>query len=181
MARISSHQHLKPQVFESFHNGGTPNRIIAQFGIPKSTAYDWYKEFKASLDNPITKPPDSGINLVIPELPKAQKKIPEKNTHVTVVTPEVIEDETDQIADKKSDFDLIRDQLRSLTDPARWGGGVAVQACACLMKLMQLQQDLPKHLIDGKEQQTIDEVRKEVADMDAEELSRMLKELTDAS
>lgn len=44
MARISSHQHLKPQVFESFHNGGTPNPIIAQFGIPKSTAYEWYQQ-----------------------------------------------------------------------------------------------------------------------------------------
>ena len=50
MARISSHQHLKPQVFESFHNGGTPNRIIAQFGIPKSTAYNWYQQMCVEYD-----------------------------------------------------------------------------------------------------------------------------------
>ena len=51
MARRSDHEHLKPEVFRLLSEGFKPAEIIDNFKrqgvkVPKSTVYDWAKEFR---------------------------------------------------------------------------------------------------------------------------------------
>jgi uncharacterized protein (DUF433 family) len=52
MARRSNHEHQKPEVFRLLAEGFTPAEILEQLpDIPRSTVYDWAKEFRTVSGN----------------------------------------------------------------------------------------------------------------------------------
>ncbi len=160
MARRSKWEEYKPRVWQSFNGGMIPAQIIAKFGVAKSTAYDWHKDWK-----------------------RGKPAIPERRRHLSPPHPVsgVHEKEVIDSSEELSDFALAEKVLREIATGQEHSSAVRVQACLGLMRLVQMQAELPRHILYGKEEATITSERKNLEGMSAQELWEDYKRLLEAT
>lgn len=79
-----------------------------------------------------------------------------------------------------SDLALARETLRSIAlKPHRKGATAGIGASLGLLRLVQMQADIPNHVIDGVIDVTIADERKELKEKSPADLAREYKELLD--
>jgi len=161
MPRRSQHEHLKPQAVRLYRRGVIPNHVALKLGIPKSTAYDWFKEFK-SAESPV-------MGEIVEPIPESDRK-PEASPGISKIHKLAV------IEGGNSDIALAKRTLREICD-SNESGAVRVQAALGLMRLAALRAELPKHVLEETEQVTLASERKNYEGMTAEELAREYKNL----
>jgi hypothetical protein len=164
MARLSQWAKYKSRVFEAFRGGATPRDAIAAYGIPRSTAYDWLNEYRrTALGSESVR--NSGSNHSLAE-------VVDSPPHLFVVGGTAnIESEN------VSDFALARRTLQEIAKDKSESGAVRVQAAFGLMRLCAMRAELPRHVLEEKEEISVASERKKLESMSAEELARLYKEL----
>ncbi len=161
--------HLKPVVFQAFDQGKSALEVIKFFKIPKSTAYDWLKEFKES------KVPKPSIPKNPETLKPAPLEIPDVSEPPRPFT--VIDGGLSEL----SDFQLVRRTLRSLISDPDVSSAVRLKAALGLMRLVPLKAKLPKHVLEDSEVSSLKAERRKLEGLTAEELARLYKEELEAS
>lgn len=162
-----NYTHLKPSVFQSFEQGKSVLEVIKFFKLPKSTAYDWNKEFKESK---LPKPPTPKN----PEPPQLQA--PLELSEVEILEPRVFRViDGGRCGEELSDFQLARRTLRSIIADPDTSHAVKLQASLGLMKMVPMKAEFPKHVLEDSEVASLEQERKSLEGMSAEELAREYK------
>jgi hypothetical protein len=165
MKRKKQYGHLKSAVVQAFQEGKSGAELVEFFEIPKSTIYDWLAEFRKSQKQEKDKP-------------TTPKKVSEKSSKLVPV--EVLPQSLTVIDGGKaledlsdlSDFQLARQVLRGMAQNPDTRDASRIQASLALARLVQLEAELPKHVLEGKEQSSIASERKKLEGLSAEELAR---------
>lgn len=160
MARRSQWEEYKPRVWQSFNRGVIPAQIIAKFGVAKSTAYDWHKDWK-----------------------RGKPAIPEPRRHPSPPHPVsgVYERKVIEKEEELSDFALAEKVLRAIASGEEHPNVVRVQACLGLIRLAQMQAELPSHILYGGMEATVVSERKNLESTSAQELWEEYKRLLEAT
>ena len=168
-----NYTHLKPSVFKAFEQGKSALDVIKFFKIPRSTAYDWLKEYKESL---LPKPPR-------PKIPERPQLLPP----LEVSEAEIVEPRPFRVIDggrageELSDFQLARKVLREIALDENLRDATRLQAALGLLRLPAMKAEIPKHLLEDREQTTMASERKKYEGMSAEELAKEYKALIEES
>jgi|688.fasta_scaffold781116_2 hypothetical protein len=81
-----------------------------------------------------------------------------------------------------SDLELARDTLRAIAlRPHKKGATAGIGASLGLMRLVQMQADLPNHVIDGVIDVTVEDERKQLKEKSPADLAREYKELLEGA
>jgi hypothetical protein len=81
-----------------------------------------------------------------------------------------------------SDIALARETLRAIAlKPHKKGATAGIGASLGLMRLVQMQAEMPSHIIDGVIDVTIEDERKQLKEKSPADLARAYKELLDGA
>jgi hypothetical protein len=184
MARRSQHEHLKPEIWAAFSKGAKPKDAIERFGVPSATAYIWFRDFQQNPSLP---------NRILESFQNSRKNLESYETVDSEFVPlphppqsinnalAIQEDSRKNDSSNLTNFQLAEKTLRAIASDEDQPGAVRVQACLGLMRLIQMQVELPKHILEGKEQDSVASERKKLEGMSAEELAREYKAMIDGT
>jgi transcriptional regulator with XRE-family HTH domain len=149
-------------------SGVTQKEVARRVGVSVRTVEEWqkkklYRECLQSLSGQI------GLATAPTSSPKS-----------VAVAVEVLEPcdvlEITKSYENLSDFELGRQVLRAIAlDPEKREAS-RIQAAIALIRSVEIGNDLPKHVREGREQTSLKEERRKLEGLSAEELARLYKE-----
>lgn len=163
--------YLTPQQQEAVRlqaSGVTQKEVARRVGVSVRTVEEWqkkklYRECLQSLSGQI------GLATAPTSSPKSVA------VAVEVLEPQVDVLEITKNYENLSDFELGRNVLRSIAlDPEKRDAS-RIQAAIALIRSVEIGQDLPKHVREGKEVTTLEQERKSLEGLSLEELAREYK------
>lgn len=163
--------YLTPQQKEAVRlqaSGVTQKEVARRVGVSVRTVESWqkkklYRECLQSLSGQI------GLATAPTSSPKSVA------VAVEVLEPQVDVLEITKNYENLSDFELGRNVLRSIAlDPEKRDAS-RIQAAIALIRSVEIGQDLPKHVREGKEVTTLEQERKSLEGLSLEELAREYK------
>jgi transposase len=160
--------HLKPSVFQAYDQGKSALEVMKFFKIPRSTAYDWHKEYRES------KLPKSP-NPKNPEPPQLQAPLEVSKVEVLEPSRPFRVINGCRCGEELSDFQLARRTLREIINDTECSDAVRLQATLGLLKLVPMKAELPKHVLEDQEQTSLQAERKKLEGMSVEELAKEYK------
>lgn len=170
MPSVSKHEHLKPEAYKLWTSGTPFTRVSKTLGIPKNTVKRWFQKFEKGEQPPV-------VPYVAPDEKKAAPVAPQAKI-VRVRAEDLAVEAVNAIASKDvSSFVLARDTLRELCQVRGNALGIAVQAATCLLKTVQMEADLPAHILYGGSSEDNATSIEEFKNMSAEDKSIKLREL----
>lgn len=200
MARRSKYEHLKPELFMWFSSGLIPFKVMAKYpNLPRSTVYDWYKEWKiqqnSGIENMFSPIPDSNsgigekspeetvevVAIEVVETPEKLAEVAEENKKPSVAEPlekkgKPRAPSIKSLPTRQSDYWLIRTQAVMLATHENVPHYVQVQAIQSAAKLLELERDLPKHIIEQQSEQRVDDERDRIANESTSDIAKRYKE-----
>jgi transcriptional regulator with XRE-family HTH domain len=151
-------------------SGVTQKEVARRVGVSVRTVEEWqkkklYRECLQSLSGQI------GLATAPTSSPKS--------VAVEVLEPSDVLEITKSY-ENLSDFELGRQVLRAIAlDPEKRDAS-RIQAAIALIRSVEIGQDLPQHVREGREQSPIAQERKKLEGLSAEELAKLYKEELDA-
>lgn len=182
MARRSSHEHLKGEVFDWFGSGLKPSEVREKYpAIAKTTIYDWHKEWR-SLDYSSSNSGILGTNSVSDSgMAATPVSVEIVSDNVQLAIPHIISGTNKKrsisaLPTKHSDYWRVRREAVSIATDPTVAKYVQVQAIAATCKLLELERDLPKHILEQQSETTIENSRDRIRDQPLNEIAKEYRE-----
>lgn len=182
MARRSPHEHLKPEIFRWLGSGLKPSEVCAKYpDIPTATVYAWRKEWQLSADSRIDEGNSriDGDNSRIAAKSVTVEVVESGPSNGKVLPPQKKKNQVERLAalpSKESDYWRIRREAVAMSTSASTPDYVRVQAIAATCKLLELERDLPQHIIEQQTEQSVSDERDRVRDQSVGDIAKQYKE-----
>lgn len=167
---------LREQALEAFRRGEKPPDVSRLFDIPPRTARQWYSDYKkreAGIAATNSAENQRSAKFELPILAESPRTAADSSQAFAVDAELLPQDDQPIAGSGLSNFRLAERTLRSValnfTQPS---GSVGVQAAMGLLRLVQMEAELPRHILNGQEERTIESEREEVSKMSVDQLMR---------